>query len=238
MPLPVYLAMTEAEFRGCSELPEHLGWMACHFSPYGKGLSNIPEILPPGSLLIVNDRTPPQGHDPDYIVEQLLEAVDSLSATGVLLDFQRPGQQEIAAIGHAIGNALPCPVIVSHHYADTCQGAVLLPPLPPNKPLTEYLTPWQTREIWLELSLEGLALTLTEAGCKVESCDQSPIPCTLQDEALHCHYGIALQEKSAAFYLQRTDEDILQLLRQAEIMGIKAAVGLYQELVACSICPH
>lgn len=238
MPLPVYMAMTEAEFRGCSELPEYSGWMACHFSPYGKGLSNIPEILPPDSLLIVNDRTPPQGHDPDYIAAQLLEAVDKLSVFGVLMDFQRPDQQEISDIAHAIGKALPCPVIVTHHYANACQGPVLLPPLPPNKSLTEHLAPWKGKELWLELSLEGIALTLTENGCKAESCEHSPIPCPLQDEALHCHYGIALQEKSAMFYLHRTDEDILRLLEQAETMGVKAAVGLYQELAACSICPQ
>lgn len=236
MPLPVYMAMTEAEFRGCSVFPQHLGWMACHFSPYGKGLSNIPETLPPGSLLIVNDRTPPQGHDPAYLAKQLCDAVDCLSAFGVLLDFQRPGQQEIAAITNAIRQALPCPVVVSHHYADN--GAVLLPPVPPNKSLTEYLTPWKGQDIWLELSLEGLALTLTDSGCIAENSSESPIPCPLQDETLHCHYGITLHENSAQFFLQRTDDDLHKLLQQAEALGVKAAIGLYQELAACSICPQ
>ena len=43
-----YFAMTAAEIRGCSALPAGIAWMACHFSPYGTGLSNLPPELPEG----------------------------------------------------------------------------------------------------------------------------------------------------------------------------------------------
>ena len=52
MAMDVFLAMTAAEICGNRNLPANLGWMACHFSPYGTGLSNLPKQLPPSSLLI------------------------------------------------------------------------------------------------------------------------------------------------------------------------------------------
>lgn len=78
MALPIYLAMTpwEMEHR---ELPPRCGWMACHFSPYGQGLSNLPRVLPADSLVIVNDRIPPWGHDPKLMAQQLQEVIDTLS---------------------------------------------------------------------------------------------------------------------------------------------------------------
>ena len=49
------LAMTAAEL-GAAPLPSHPAWMACHFSPYSTGLTNLPPKLPQDSLLILNDR--------------------------------------------------------------------------------------------------------------------------------------------------------------------------------------
>ena len=88
MALPLYLALTAAEFQNCSSLPEHAAWMACHYSPYGLGLSNIPKDLPQGSMLILNDRTPPCRHDPELIARQLGEIAERFQCGGVLLDFQ------------------------------------------------------------------------------------------------------------------------------------------------------
>ena len=64
MAIAPFLAMTGAEMRNNSVLPDKIAWMACHFSPYGTGLSNLPKNLPAGSLLMVDDITPPHGHDP------------------------------------------------------------------------------------------------------------------------------------------------------------------------------
>ena len=64
MAITPFLAMTAAEMRNISVCPPKIAWMACHFSPYGLGLSNMPKDLPSNSLLIVDDYTPPSGHDP------------------------------------------------------------------------------------------------------------------------------------------------------------------------------
>ena len=77
MPIPCYLALTAAEFANANQLPEKIAWMACHFSCYGTGLSNFPEDLPGGSVIILNDRTPPDKHDPQRILEQLQQLVEA-----------------------------------------------------------------------------------------------------------------------------------------------------------------
>jgi DNA-binding NarL/FixJ family response regulator len=66
-----FLAMTAAEIRNISVFPGKIAWMACHFSPFGLGLSNLPRALPVGSLLMVDDVTPPRRHDPVFIAEQI-----------------------------------------------------------------------------------------------------------------------------------------------------------------------
>ena len=58
MAIAPFLAMTAAETRNHSVLPPKIAWMACHFSPYGLGLSNLPQRLPPHALLLLDDITP------------------------------------------------------------------------------------------------------------------------------------------------------------------------------------
>ena len=98
MALPLYLAMTAAEIRENPFLPGNTAYMACHFSPYGTGLSNLPRDLPPESLLILNDRTPIRGHDPQQIRDQLAQAMAQFQCLGLLLDFQRAGNDETRAL--------------------------------------------------------------------------------------------------------------------------------------------
>ena len=117
MVLPLYLAMTAAEIRANTDSPPNIGYMACHFSPYGTGLSNRPTHLPEGSILILNDRTPPCRHDPELIVRQLKALYEAIAPFGFLLDLQRPELQENSIIAKAITEALPCPVAVSDLYA-------------------------------------------------------------------------------------------------------------------------
>ena len=64
MVLPMNLAMTAAEMSSAAPLPEKIAWMACHFSAYSLGITNIPASLPKGAMLILNDRFPCQGHSP------------------------------------------------------------------------------------------------------------------------------------------------------------------------------
>jgi hypothetical protein len=230
MAIPMFLAVTGAEWQYNQALSEQIAWMACHFSPYGAGLSNRPRFLPPGSMLIVNDRTPVCSHDPDLIAMQVSEMVSELACSAVLLDFQRPDELETAAITEAILQICPCPAAVTHYYAQNTDCAVFLPPVPPNVPLVEYLTPWQGREIWLEAALDGIEITITADGTHIAPLLTSePESAVHLDKELHCHYNIIAEPCRICFRLYRTPEDIRDLLTSAEELGVKRAVGLYQE---------
>ena len=230
MALPVYLAMTAAEMGESTKLPSHFAYMACHFSPYGTGLSNLPKWLPENCMLTLNDRTPICGHDPALIAEELTKVIERRHCSSLLLDFQRPDCEEIAILARALIDALPCPVGLSAGYAKGFSCPVFLPPVPLDTPLASYLAPWQGREIWLEAALDGLQITLTSQGCKF-----SPIPYPsfsdgFMEETLYCHYQIQTGADFAEFTLYRTREDLNSLLEEAEILGVTSAIGLWQEL--------
>ena len=231
MAIPCYLAMTAAEIREKSVLPPNLAWMACHFSPYGLGLSNLPRSLPPGSLLILDDITPIHRHDPKIILEQLSHCAEHLHCSGILLDFQRPGVEETADLTRFLTASLPCPVAVSHFYGDCCTCAVCLPPVPPSEPPEAHFSPWQGRELWLELALDAVEVTVTEEGTVFQSLPAAPAEAPeFFEEALLCRYHCEVQEEAVKFTLRRAAEDLEQLLREAETFGVTRAVGLYQEL--------
>lgn len=225
-----FLAMTAAEIRNCAAFPPGICWMACHFSPYGLGLSNLPRNLPPGSILMLDDITPIRGHDPDRIAAQLEEAVGGLQCTGVLLDFQRPGAMETAALAQFLAHALPCPVAISDLYAANLDCPVFLSAPPCHIPLEEHIEPWQGREIWLEMAMNYEQIILREEGAEA-----MPFPCPEEnpgfaEEALHCHYQAEIREDHAVFSLWRTREDLDALLEEAQALGISMGSGLYQEL--------
>lgn len=228
-----FLAMTAAEIREKTDLPKKIAWMASHFSPYGTGLSNLPRTLPPGSLLILDDITPIRGHDPQRILEQLAECVQVLSCSGILLDFQRPGIPETAALVDILTGGLPCPVAVSHCYAALGTFPVFLPPVPPCEVPEAYFAPWSGREIWLELALEGMEITVTEKG---SCCTPLPLPSHREtdhcEESLLCHYRCTVQEDVVTFTLHRKEEDLEHLIAEGEKFGVTNTVGLYQEFSA------
>lgn len=230
MAIDRYLAMTGAEIAAGNILPEKIGYMACHFSPYTTGLSGCPEALPEGAMLILNDRISPEGHDLRRITAQLAELTEALGCSSVLLDFERPGCRESAELAFLLTDALPCPVGVSALYAGDTTGPVFAPPLPCDVPLPEYLEPWAGREIWLEgaLTRQGLLLTNrgAEAAAPLAPDRQIPVHCC---EALCCHYQIRCGD-DVHFSLWRSPEDLLRLEAQAEGLGIRRMVGLWQEL--------
>ena len=113
MALPLNLAMTTPEIEAASTLPEHIAWLSCHFSPFTEGITDAPDSLPEGSMLILDDRQSCAAHSPDLVARQLLDAVDRLHCESVLLDFQRPFEAEAAAMVETIAGALPCPVAVT-----------------------------------------------------------------------------------------------------------------------------
>lgn len=231
MAIKRYLAMTAAEIEGNPVLPLPIGWMACQFSPYSQGLSNLPGSLPEDSLLILNDFTPIDGHDPSVVGAQLRQCIDSQKCTGLLLDFQREGNPQTEELVSFLVEALPCPVVVSEPYGANRKCPVFLPPLPHHLPLSEYLPPWQGREIWLDMAADAEVITLTEKGPQFSP----PPPGETfsgghHDPTLHCHYRMELSDTAAKFTLWRTGEDLEALLEEAETLGVSAAVGLFQEI--------
>lgn len=231
MILPCYLAMTAAEFDAAPRLPEKVAWMACHFSCYSTGLSNLPQALPKGSMLIVNDRTPVSGHDPGRIVPQLQQLVEELEAERVLLDLQRPDCEQTAKIVEAVIQALPCPTGVTGWYAKESTCPVFLPPPPLHIPLEEYLSPWKGREIWLELMPDAEVLVVTREGCLIHPLPHAELENPIhQHDELCCRYHIEVSEDRAVFTLERNTELLPSFLAQAKELGVTCAIGLYQQL--------
>lgn len=230
MALPLYLAMTAAEIQNCTQFPGHTAWMACHFSAYANGISNIPNRLPAGSALILNDRIPPQGHDPRLVAAQLAQAVEQLSVRRVLLDFQRPDLTELAAVTQAVTETLPCPVAVTTQYAKDLPCPVFLYPQL-HKPLQEQLQAFFGREIWLEAATDCLQITVTAEGSRF--CSVAPVDDSLfchRDETLHCRYFTQITKDWVRFTLLRDPAALQALLQQADSLGVTCAFGLYQQL--------
>ena len=230
MAIDCYLAMTAAEIASCAQLPPGLGYMACQFSPDGTGLSDCPDSLPPGAMLILNDRLPVLGHDPNRVTAQLRELVETCKCGSILLDFERPGSKEAARIAAAVTNSLPCPVGVSALYARELGCPVFLPPVPLDTPLADYLSPWDGREIWLDAALDSMCITLTPEGANLSKSppltDSSPVH---YDSSLHCRYQIQTGDE-VCFAFHRRPDDLEALLEEADGLGVSCAVGLYQEL--------
>lgn len=230
MEIPFFLAMTAEELRGCSSAPERMAWMACHFSPYAAGLTDLPKALPPRSLLILDDCIPIHKHDPQLIVRQLKMALAELNCAALLLDFQREDEPKAASLAKQICSELRCPVAVSEAYAKVLDCPVFLAPLPPHLPPQQLLSPWQGRELWLDAACTSVCLTVTESGC------ERSLPTTLPTEGLHhdkdlcCHYSITVQPEKICFTLFRTKDDLADLTKAISPLGVTHAVGLFQEL--------
>lgn len=225
MAIDVYLGLTEGEFRKISPLPRKSAWMACHFSANTAGISNVPRQLPEGCLLILDDSIPIQGHDPGRVREELALILEAHRCCALLLDFQRPGAEEM--VGTLCGE-LPCPVAVSALYGALTQGPVLLPPVPPFRLLEEHIKPWAGRELWLELSPEGCQVRLYEQGAQMEPWwPEGPLP--FRHSLLKCRYGTELRPGLAVFRGYRNAEDLEELLAEAEGFGVTTALGLWQE---------
>lgn len=226
-----YLAKTAAELEATAS-PEHwnTAYMACHFSPYSTGLSNIPETLPPDSMLILNDRTPICGHDPEKIAQQLSEAFHTLHFDSILLDFQRPAQEEIHQLCKHLTGVLPCPVGVSDMYAKKLDCAVFLPPVPLDQPLSAYIAPWHNRELWLDIAPDAVCISVTSQGSTYMPCELPEAPEKgFSDTALYCHYRTQITEDAVLFHLWRDISQLEQLIEAAQALGITKCIGLYQE---------
>lgn len=223
----VFMAITSQEMRHF--LPKRTAYMACHFSPGGPGLSNIPCALPPDSLILIDDSMPVQGHDPKAVIGQLNEIIHTFTVKGVLLDFQRELSDESGKMVGSIAASCACPVAVTPPYAHIEGCGIFLPPAAVNMALQDYLKPWLGRGIFLEIAKERVRITVTETGSNL-SPDYQDTPLPLINERLHCHYNVSVFPDKAEFTLSRTSEDLAALTQEAYALGVHGVVGLYQEL--------
>ena len=229
MGLPLYLALSGEEWPLRGAVPPKTCWMACRFSPVGSTLLNLPPADFPGDLLILDDSTPPREACPEQILAQLQQLLHTQCFGALLLDFQRPGSPQTQAIARALVEGLSCPVATAAAYAQALPCPVFLPPIPLRRPVEACLRPWMGRELWLEAALEQETVVVTEDGaaCSAGTADcQEP---EAEDPALHCHYQVEVQENQAIFHIRRSREDFHSLLEEAERLGVKRAVGLWQE---------
>lgn len=231
MPLPLNLAMTPSEIAYAQTLPADLAWMACHFSPDGTGVTDLPADLPKGALLILDDSIPCISHSITVITDALKAVISKTQCCGLLLDFQRPKSRASNAVVTALADALPCPVAVTPEYAEGVACPVFLPPAPLHIPLTKYLHPWKNREIWLEAALWKESITVKKDGTTFQI-DNNPADCAnyFHHQKLCCRYTTQTSENHIIFHLIDTPETLKQKLRLAQSLGVTRAVGLYQEL--------
>lgn len=228
MGLPLYLALSREEWAGAVRLPPYFGWLGCHFGANGCGIEGLPPE--PVPLLILDDRIPPREQD----TEEGCAVLQDLSAEGrfeaLLLDFQRPALPKSQNLARRLVQALSCPVGVSADYAASLPCPVFLPPLPLRRSLQTHLRPWAGREIWLDLALQQETVTVTETGAVCQpGCPSIEGP-ELRDEALFCHYQTEILDDRAVFKIRRSKEDFHSLMEAAEALGVRRAMGLWQEL--------
>ena len=224
------LAMTAAEYAFCENRPHSIAWMACHFSPYSTGLSNLPEELPPGSVLCLNDRTPICGHDPILIAGQLEQCMDRFQCSALLLDLQRWPCEETERFLEVLLEALTCPPVLTAHWAEKFTCPVFLPPCPLHRPLEAHIKPWSGRDLWLELERSGETLVLSADGCQESVLNPRELPESgMQDRTLNCSYDIEILPDCARFRLWRSRKNLSDFLEEAENLGVSGTLGLYQE---------
>lgn len=232
MLLPLNLAMTQSEIADAASLPAQIAWMACHFSPSGQGLINLPAALPEGAILILDDSIPCRGHSVDIVLETLADLISNLHCHGVLLDFQMPENEESATLTAALVDALPCPVAAPPEYVKELSCPVFLPPAPLHMPMEKYLSQWAGREVWLEVALCQERIIVDRNGASFSE-DFSEQPCNSFDcQKLYCRYTIKVREDHIIFTLFDTADTLEKKLALAHSLGVTRAVGLYQELGA------
>ena len=229
MILPWYLAMTASEFTAATTVPKRVGWMACHFSCFGKGLSNLPAALPPDSLLILNDAIPISGHDPQQVLTELTRCAEKQRCCGILLDFQRPNVEETANLCCFLTKHLPCPIGITEFYGAGLPCALFLS-IPLHRPPSQTLATWNGQEIWLETVLETEVAIITKDDVQIFPTTLSGAPPILEEEQLFCHYSWQERDSHLEITLQRTPEDLVALLEHTAKLGVTKAIGLYQQL--------
>ena len=227
MGIPQYLAMTDGEIAACTRLPPRLARMGCHFSD--DGLVELPQVLPGGALLVVDDRVPMAAQNPEHILDQLAEALEKLSCTGLLLDFQQKENAPQRELVRLLARELTVPLAAPPAYAaEGCR--LFLPPVAADQTVEEALSPWAGKKIWLDTAPAAVRLELTKQGCTRTPLPRMAASGIFKDPGLCCRYSIEPTLNGGfQFTLYRDRCCIEAILEQAAAFGAELAVGLSQE---------
>lgn len=219
MAIQFHLAMTAEDISIFPVLPENPAFI---FHSY----PDISPEIPNGAIPVLTDLHPVHSG----LAEPTAHWIRQWNCEAVVLDFQKPKDKEAGQFARLLQNFVSCPVVVSELYAEHMDCPVFLSPLPHHKTLQDHLAPWQSREIWMDLSPSPQQLRLTEQGCSPLL--DFPFPACShihENQQLHCHYSIALEPDCAVFTFWRTEDDFAALLQELEDVGIYHAIGLHQE---------
>lgn len=235
MPGLLYFALTAGELAAWEG--ENAAWMACQFASGNDGLSNLPQALPPNSLLILNDQTPAHQHDPARIQKELQETLEKFGCSGLLLDFERKPTESSGAIAKAAAKAaaeLGLFCAVPESYLDCGKDAALFLPMP--APLSEPDFP-QSRPLVLELAPRALQLFVTEKGAEEkivpywELAQEGKSHTLFRDKTEKYDYFCKLQPGLASYSILETAESLQAFWENVcKLPSVLGGVGLYQEL--------
>ena len=237
MDFSIYLAFLPAQWNILQTFRDKAAWLGCRLSSYGEGITGLPPTLPEGSMLILTDETPPQGHDPQRIATELTEHATRLGADKILLDFQREGLEENCQIAETVLKQAAIPVGITEQYAKHFDCPVLLSPPPLWTPLEKKAGLWSGRELWLEAVTESAVVTVTQEGSRYETTEQDFPETSQLYEGLCLRYAVEWKDKEMLFYLKRDKEMAFLLLEKAKKLGFTTGVGLYGELGGPSRTP-
>ena len=231
MVLPLYLAITASEMRHQNHISYPIAWMACQFSPSNQGITNIPDGLPPKSILILNDRMPCQGHSPSLVVQQIEKAAELLQCESILLDFQQPLNPESEAMAAYLSEHITLPLYVSEPYGKHLSCGIFLPPPPLHVPMGDYLKPWIGRSIWMETGFFQETIAVTREGATfTPHFPPDRLNGGHYDQELCCRYQIIPSDDEIRFLLYDTPDSLPHKWKLAQECGVSRILGLYQEL--------
>ena len=242
MSIPLYFAMTAAEFSTAPAMPPRIAWMAMHFSVSGSGLSSRPHRLPPGSLVLLDDQTPWCGHSLEAVCQEATDVLLRTGAAGLLLDFERPPTEETLRLSSCLAQCsreAGCSIGMPPDYLDSSAGAaVFLPPLPCHCPPEQVLEPFRGHEIWLEAAASGCRVALGPEGPALMpenplllAAEAEGLP-AFTDPHLHCRYYSHPAIAGIELALYDTWETLTSKLEHCQALGVTLAVGVWQQAAA------
>lgn len=194
MGIPQYLAMTDGEIAACARLPPRLARMGCHFSD--DGLVELPQVLPGGALLVVDDRVPMAAQDPEHILDQLAEALEKLSCTGLLLDFQQKENAPQRELVRLLARELTVPLAAPPAYAaEGCR--LFLPPVAADQTVEEALSPWAGKKSGWTQPRQPSGWSLQSRAAHAPRCPEWQLP--ENSKIPGCAATIPLSQRPMAF---------------------------------------